>query len=113
MANVTDRDLLFGLLREAGTEAVTLDELEVVGVRDPAAALLALEEAGHSIHRVVDQRATCVRLAPFDGGHHSTPAPVFALAPSPPAPAAPRDVRPLVAVALALLVAVLLGARRR
>ena len=64
-----DRRLLLDLLREAGDEPVTLDELEIVGVGDPARALLALEEAGHAVSRVYDtaasgRRVTCVRLRP-------------------------------------------------
>ncbi|MEA2320709.1 MAG: hypothetical protein QOD81_559 [Solirubrobacteraceae bacterium] len=60
----TDTAVLLDLLREAGEEAVTLDELAVAGVRDPARALHALEEAGHAVQRVHDNRFTCVRLAP-------------------------------------------------
>jgi hypothetical protein len=59
---------LLELLREAGDEAVTLDELAIVGVRDPARALRALEEAGHAVQRVSERpgrgrAVTCVRLA--------------------------------------------------
>jgi hypothetical protein len=55
------------LLREAGREAVTLDELEVVGVSNPGRALWELELAGHAVSRVFDVAAegrhvTCVRL---------------------------------------------------
>jgi hypothetical protein len=59
-----ESDLLLDLLREAGDEPVTLDELHVVGVHDPAQALLALELAGHSVHRVYEMTdaAMCVRL---------------------------------------------------
>ena len=62
-----DSALLLDLLREAGDEAVTLDELSIVGVGDPAAALLQLELAGHAVSRVYDSTAggrlvTCVRL---------------------------------------------------
>jgi hypothetical protein len=58
---------LLDLLREAGDEAVTLDELEIVGVRDPARALLELELAGFAVQRVYEHPArgrpvTCVRL---------------------------------------------------
>jgi hypothetical protein len=64
----TDTIQLLELLREAGDEAVTLDELAVVGVRDPARTLRALEEAGHAIQRVRERpgrghAVTCVRLA--------------------------------------------------
>jgi hypothetical protein len=59
-----ETDLLLDLLREAGDEPVTLDELGVVGVQDPAQALLALELAGHSVHRVYEGPVApmCVRL---------------------------------------------------
>jgi hypothetical protein len=59
----TDTVRLLDLLREAGDEAVTLDELAIAGVRDPARALHALEEAGHAVQRVRDNRFACVRLA--------------------------------------------------
>jgi hypothetical protein len=104
-----DTGLLLDLLREAGDEAVTLDELEIVGVREPARALFELELAGHAVSRVFDQPrpghpVTCVRLAP------PAPAPAAALsraAPAPPA-AGPR-------LALGALVAllVLAAAHRR
>ena len=55
--------LLLELLREAGDEPVTLGELQVAGVADPATALRELELAGHAVQRVRDQRHTCVRLA--------------------------------------------------
>ena len=41
-----DTMVMLDLLEEAGDEAVTLDELGVAGVRDPAQALLELELAG-------------------------------------------------------------------
>jgi len=61
--------VMLDLLEEAGDEAVTLDELGVAGVRDPARALLELELAGLEIQRVLvraDQEGRaleCVRLA--------------------------------------------------
>jgi hypothetical protein len=63
-----DTTQLLELLREAGDEAVTLDELAIAGVRDPAGALRALEEAGHAVQRVHERPARgraviCVRLA--------------------------------------------------
>lgn len=70
-----DATVMLGLLHEAGEEAVTLDELGVAGVDDPARALLELELAGLRIQRVLvrdarDARAVaCIRLAP------STPTP--------------------------------------
>jgi len=61
-----DTDRLLDLLREAGDEAVTLDELSVVGVQDPASALLSLELAGFGVERIYERAATgtrtCVRL---------------------------------------------------
>jgi cell division septation protein DedD len=59
---------LLALMHEADTEAVTLDELEIAGVEDPARALHALELAGFTFERVTDRTATretveCVRLA--------------------------------------------------
>jgi hypothetical protein len=91
---------LLELLREAGEEAVTLDELAIVGVRDPARALRELEEAGHAVQRVPERPArgpvvTCVRLAP-------------------PAPAATRRKGVLAAaVGVVLLVLVRALSRRR
>ena len=64
-----DTMVMLDLLQEAGEEAVTLDELGVAGVRDPAKALLELEVLGLEIQRVLvrgdhAQRAfECVRLA--------------------------------------------------
>ena len=61
--------VMLDLLHEAGEEPVTLDELGVAGVRDPARALLELELAGLEIQRVLvrAERAgpalQCVRLA--------------------------------------------------
>jgi hypothetical protein len=61
--------VMLDLLEEAGQEAVTLDELGVAGVRDPAQALLELELLGLEIQRVLvrgDQAQhafECVRLA--------------------------------------------------
>lgn len=60
---------MLDLLHEAGAEAVTLDELGVAGVRDPARALLELELAGLEIQRVIVRGEhegpafECVRLA--------------------------------------------------
>jgi hypothetical protein len=62
-----DTTVMLELLEEAGTEAVTLDELGVAGVRDPARALLDLELAGLEIQRVLvrepERDVECVRLA--------------------------------------------------
>lgn len=102
---------LLDLMREADDEAVTLDELTIVGIDDPAAALLALELAGYGLERVIDtsehgREVPCVRLArptwPIDD-----PAP-----PIPPAPgreqesgrqAAPTLLTPVARVALVTL----------
>jgi hypothetical protein len=103
--------LLLDLLREAGDEPVTLDELELVGVRDPAQALLALELAGHSVHRVYEtprpgRDITCVRLG--------ATAPAAAIPPAPvaPPPSGAVDTR-LLAGALLALLALLVVARHR
>jgi hypothetical protein len=102
-----DTGLLLDLLREAGDEAVTLDELEVVGVRDPARALFELEVAGHAVSRVTEQarpgrHVTCIRLAPPDP-------------PAAPAPASapPRSRLVPGAMLLAALLLLVAGARRR
>jgi hypothetical protein len=109
-----ETDLLLDLLREAGDEAVTLDELHVVGVRDPATALLALELAGHSVHRVYERpTVTCVRL----GAPELPPEPAPAFVPPTPAaapvPAVARDRRPLLLVAIAALLVLLVTRRGR
>jgi hypothetical protein len=101
---------LLELLREAGEEPVSLDELEIVGVTDPATALHVLELAGHAVRRVHDMRSdrpvTCVKLGAAEAPA-ATPAwqPVAA----PPAAVSRRPL--LAAVVLALLV--LLAASRR
>ena len=110
MHTLDDPARLLGLLREAGDEPVSLDELEIVGVVDPATALHTLELAGHAVQRVRDARAdravTCVRLA-------GEPAPVPAPALQPvPAPAAAASRRPLVAVLVLAVLLLLAGARR-
>jgi hypothetical protein len=100
MRALDDPDRLLDLLREAGDEAVTLDELHVVGVHDPAAALLALEVAGHGVERVLDGRVECVRLARerAEAAHAAPP---------------PRDPRPLLLAFVAALLVLLVAARRR
>ena len=66
---VADTIVMLDLLQEAGDEAVTLDELGVAGVHDPAAALLELELAGLEIQRVLvrgersGRSFECIRLA--------------------------------------------------
>jgi hypothetical protein len=119
-AHEAEPRLLLDLLREAGDEAVTLDELEVAGVREPALALLELEEAGHAVSRVFDTTArgrlvTCVRLgeagpAPAPAGVAQAPTPEVAArrASGAAAPTA-RPPRPLVLAGLlaALLLALL------
>ena len=124
MHALDDTARLYDLLREAGEEAVTLDELAVVGIRDPATALLDLELAGHAVHRLRDNRAECVRLAPFDGVHLLAEPEREAAAPATPestpepepvhvmlGPEPERETRPLV-IAVALLLLALLVARR-
>lgn len=100
MRTLDDTGRLLDLLREAGDEAVTLDELAIVGVRDPARALLELELGGHAVQRVHDLRphgrVTCVRL----GG----------TADAPPSPTPDR--RPVVVAALIALLVVVVAARR-
>jgi hypothetical protein len=111
-APTADTDRLLELLREAGPEAVTLDELRIVGVRDPAAALLALEVSGHGVMRVSEHPSrgrpvTCVRLA--GPGERPTPPP----APEPAtARASSRDRRPLLLALVAALLVVLVASRR-
>jgi hypothetical protein len=106
---------LLELLREAGEEAVTLDELAVVGVRDPAGALKALEEAGHAVQRVYEHPArggtvTCVRLASAAAPAASEP-PVVVAPAAPPATRAPRRrFRLLTGAALGVLALVVLRA---
>jgi hypothetical protein len=91
--------VMLELLEEAGPEAVTLDELGVAGVRDPARALLELELAGLEIQRVLvrperDGRALqCIRLAHHAADRRPAEQPTVelaAIAPHPaPAPAPP------------------------
>lgn len=100
MHALDESDLLLDLLREAGDEPVTLDELQIVGVRSPAEALLALELAGHAVHRVYDNRAECVRLGPAP---MPTPAPGHA--------SGGPDMRIVLGAVLAALVLVLLARR--
>jgi hypothetical protein len=116
-----ETDLLLDLLREAGDEPVTLDELHVVGVRDPAQALLALELAGHSVHRVYERPRpgrdiTCVRLGAPAPPAVSEPSPVAAPTPSAAAAAPARAAGRrglLTGVALGALLLVLLAVLRR
>jgi hypothetical protein len=124
-----DTMVMLDLLEEAGEEAVTLDELEVAGVRDPVRALFELEVAGLDIQRVLvrAERAgathECIRLAQ---AHARAAAPaeqptveLAAVAPRHPEPSEP----PAVAVstgpslrglfALGVLLALLVLALRR
>ena len=66
MQTLSDGPHLLDLLREAGDEAVTLEELAVAGVPDVAQALLELELAGMEVQRVYEHTsgALCIRLAP-------------------------------------------------
>jgi hypothetical protein len=113
-----DTMVMLELLEEAGEEAVTLDELGVAGVEDPARALLELELAGLEIQRVLvgDEPAgravECIRLAAAQVDEQPT-VELAAVTPRPaPAPAAPEDrsrVGGVVALAVLLaLVALLL-----
>jgi hypothetical protein len=115
-----DTMVMLDLLHEAGTEAVTLDELGVAGVRDPARALLELELAGHHIQRVLSRArpgadVECVRLAPaIDLPAPADEPPTAELAlPAAPAPApAPRSMTGAAMLGLVLLVLTALLARR-
>ena len=106
MHTLDDPSRLLELLREAGDEPVSLDELEIVGVVDPATALQALELAGHAVQRVQDTRSdrvvTCVKLGAAE-------APAWQPIPAPVQPASRRPL--LAALVLALLVS--LSASRR
>jgi hypothetical protein len=106
MPTLDDTDRLLDLLKEAGDEPVTLDELAIVGVPEPARLLQALEREGHPLSRAYDTRAdrrvACVRLRAED----EEPAPAPAPAASEPVTAPDR--RPLlIAAILALLLLVL------
>jgi hypothetical protein len=112
-----DTLVMLDLLHEAGEEAVTLDELGVAGVADPARALLQLELAGFGIQRVVvggeaGRSFECVRLA-----EEQPTAELAAVAPRPaaPAPATAPAADPRLARALlaGLLLALLALALRR
>lgn len=89
---------LLALMHEADAEAVTLDELAVAGVDDPAQALHALELAGFTVERVTDRTAAqreveCVRLARLAAAHPPPTEPATVEWPAPtatsPAPGAP------------------------
>ncbi len=120
MPTLDDTDRLLDLLREAGDEPVTLDELAIVGVPEPERLLAALEREGHPLARVYDTRAdrrvACVKLRAED-----EEAVVVEPAPEPSAPAAPAsapasapaaDRRPLLLAAVVALLLVLLARRR-
>ena len=115
-----DTMVMLELLHEAGTEAVTLDELGVAGVRDPAQALLALELAGHHVQRVLSREhpgfdVECVRLAPPEDLEPDPEPPTIELgsAVAAHAPVVTRRPAPQGAVlALLLLVVLALLARR-
>jgi hypothetical protein len=121
MATILDdrASRLLELLQEADDEAVTLGELEVVGVVEPAEALLALELAGHTFERVYamgsgERPLECVRLS--RAGAPAVPRPLN------PAPVAARRAAvaeprptarpPLAALALLVLAVLLLGLAR-
>jgi len=80
-----DTMVMLELLEEAGEEAVTLDELGVAGVHDPARALLELELAGLEIQRVLVRAERgpaieCVRLADPRRGRPAPEQPTVELA---------------------------------
>lgn len=110
----TDTMVMLDLLQEAGQEAVTLDELGVAGVRDPAKALLELELLGLEIQRVLvrgdhAQRAfECVRLAQAEPEQ-----PTVELAAVAPRPAEQPRSRAQGIVLLALLLALVALVMRR
>jgi hypothetical protein len=114
-----DTMVMLELLNEAGDEAVTLDELEVAGVRDPARALLELELAGLEIQRVLvrgDRKSfECVRLAAQEAQQAEQPTVELAAVASRPAPRAAEESSRLRGVVLlaVLLALVALMLRRR
>jgi hypothetical protein len=113
-----DTMVMLDLLHEAGSEAVTLDELGVAGVRDPAQALLALELAGHHVQRVLSREhpgadVECVRLAPPEDLDLEPPTTELGSAVAAHAPVVARRPAPQGALlALAVLVLLALLARR-
>jgi hypothetical protein len=117
-----DTVVMLELLEEAGDEAVTLGELGVAGVRDPARALLELELAGLEIQRVVvgdelgSRAVECVRLAAPEDEQPTVELAAVAprTAPAPVAePTPPSASRVRAYVALGLLLALLALVLRR
>jgi hypothetical protein len=112
-----DTMVMLELLEEAGEEPVTLDELGVAGVRDPAQALLELELAGLEIQRVLvrGERAgrelECIRLA--QAADEQPTAELAAVAARPVAIAAPEGSRTRGLVTLAVLLALVALLLRR
>lgn len=112
-----DTMVMLELLEEAGEEAVTLDELEVAGVRDPAQALLELELAGLAIQRVLvrgdraGRDAECIRLA--QERDEQPTAELAAVAPRPVMVVSSQDSRTRGLVALAVLLALVALLLRR
>ena len=112
-----DTMVLLDLLQEAGQEAVTLDELGVAGVQDPAKALLELELLGLEIQRVLvrgdhaERAFECVRLARAEAEQPTVELAAVVPRPAPqPQPAASRSRAQgivLLAVLLALVALVL------
>jgi hypothetical protein len=114
-----DTMVMLDLLQEAGQEAVTLDELGVAGVQDPARALLELELLGLEIQRVLvrgdhaERPFECVRLAQAEPEQPT--AELVAIVPRPAPEPPPRAAEPrsraqgivLLAVLLALVALVL------
>src|SRR5690242_9014785 len=108
-----DTMVMLELLEEAGPEPVTLGELEVAGVRDPAKALLELELAGLRIQRVLVggeiAPAECIRLAGGDDEQPTEELPALAPQPQPQPQSPERRLTGFVALAVLLaLVALLL-----
>ena len=68
-----DTMVMLDLLQEAGQEAVTLDELGVAGVQEPAKALLELELLGLEIQRVLVRGDHAERASSAAGWHRRSP----------------------------------------
>ena len=114
-----DTMVMLDLLQEAGQEAVTLDELGVAGVQDPAKALLELELLGLEIQRVLvrgdhaQREFECVRLAPAEPEQPTVELAAVAPAPGPAPPADEARSRAQGIVLLAVLLAVVALILRR
>ena len=113
MPTLDDTDRLLDLLKEAGDEPVTLDELAIVGVPEPARLLQALEREGHPLSRAYDTRAdrrvACVKLRAEDATPVPTAEPAEPAGMAPPVDAPER--RPLLVAAVVALLLLLLARR--